>query len=44
MAQNLAALNARGQRRVDLSKCARLLVELSNLYVHVATVQETHLT
>ena len=40
MALNLATLNVRGLR--DSSKCAHLLVELKNLCVDVAAVQETH--
>ena len=40
MALNVAILNARGLR--DASKCAHLLAELSNLWVNVAAVQETH--
>ena len=39
---NLATLNARGLR--DPSKCVHLLVELSNLSVNVASVQETRFT
>ena len=37
-----ASLNARGLR--DVSKCAHLLAELSNLWVEVAAVQEIHFT
>ena len=40
MALNIASLNARGLR--DASRCAHLLSDLSNLYVNVAAVQETH--
>ena len=42
MALNLAPLNARGLS--DISKCARLLSELSNLSVNVVAGQETHFT
>ena len=43
MTLNVASLNVRGLR--NSSKCApRLLGELSNLNVNVATVQETHFT
>ena len=40
MALNLPTLNVRGLR--DSGQCARLLAELLNLGVNVATVQETH--
>ena len=40
MTLNIASLNVRGPR--DSSKCARLLGELSNLYLDVVAVQETH--
>ena len=40
MALNVASLNARGLR--DASKCAHLLSDLSNLWMNVAEVQETH--
>ena len=40
MALNLATLNVMGLR--DSSKCVRLLAELKNLRVDVATVQETY--
>ena len=40
MALNVASLNARGLR--DASKCADLLSDLSNIWVVVAAVQETH--
>ena len=39
MALKLATLNVRGLR--DPSKCARLLAELKNLSVDVATVHDT---
>ena len=42
MALNIASLNVRGLR--DSNKCAHLLAELSNLWVNVAAVQETHFT
>ena len=42
MALNLATLNVRGPR--DPSKCTRLLGELKNLGVDVASVQATHFT
>ena len=42
MTLNIASLNVRGLR--DRSKCARLLGELSNIWVNVAAVQETHFT
>ena len=40
MALNVASLNARELR--DAGKCAHLLAELSNLWVNVTAVQETH--
>ena len=42
MALNVATLNVRGLK--DASKCAHMLAELSNLYLNVAAVQETHFT
>ena len=42
MTLNVASLNVRGLR--DPSKCACLLSELSNLWVDVTAVQETHFT
>ena len=39
-ALNLASLNVRGLK--DLTRCSRLLGELSNLGVNIAAMQETH--